>query len=118
MINPVLEAPASAPGQRHGLQSHFPCLRHCMHYVRGIAAGRNAHCDVPWASQSCQLPREDLVKSPVIPNGSDTGTVHRQGQSRKGWPIERKAPHKLGGYMLRVGSATPVAKQQNLVTLP
>src|SRR2546429_3574683 len=50
-----------------------------------------SHCDVPWASQSFQLPREDLVKSPVIPNGSDTGTVHRQGQSRQGWPIDRKS---------------------------
>src|ERR1700746_3302373 len=118
MINAFLEAPASAPGQRHCLQAQFLCPRHGTHYVRGIASSRDAHRDVPWATQSFELPCEDFLKSPVIGNSSNTRTVHRQGQGRQSWAIERKAPHKLRCYVLCVGSATPVAKQQSISALP
>src|SRR5580704_14492706 len=110
-------SPASS-GQPNGPQTYFASRQNCIEYIWGIAAGGDADGHVTGARQSLHLPGKDLIKSVVVPDGRNTGTVHRERQCRQSRPVERKASNKFRGDMLRVGSAATVAEQHHLVSLP
>ena len=85
-------------------------------HVRRVAAGADADQHVARPAERLHLPREDPVEAAVVGVGGQERGVGRQRDRRQPRPLEvlRQPADELGGHVLAVGGAAPVAAEQQL----
>jgi len=109
---------AALTREDHGLQPKFPCSYHRTHDVPRCAARTDSNQHVSVKAKSLHLPGEKIVEPNVVAERSDVRRVGRKSNCRKRRANEslREPASEFGSPVLALGSAAPVAAQEQLVT--
>ena len=108
--------PTGSTSERDRKKAKLSCTDQGFHYVSRITGSANADCNISGRAQSSELTRECLFIAVVIADGGDGGTVGVQRESWEWRSFSKVTPQELGGKVLRIRCASPVAKKYRLMS--
>jgi hypothetical protein len=110
-----LSAGGAGPSNRRQatVAGRFDTLQH----IGRISARADADGDIALSAVRPHLAGEQFLVPIVVRDAGDRGNVRRQGDGGQGRPIAFVSTHEFRGDMCRVGRASAVTEQQDLIAV-